>query len=133
MAQRTPQRSNGFHYDFVGIRDHGDGVIGPRDLIILRDEDGRRHEYYLGDEQAQSFLRSLGTDVEEISGLSWGQAQSRLSYLHHMQQAMRKAQAGDSAGLNDELQQAEQCARMGQMSFDAGRAQEMRSLLQQPH
>lgn len=128
MAQRAPRRSNGFHYDFVGIRDHGDGVIGPRDLIILRDEEGRRHEYYLGDDKAQEFLQSMGTGVEEISGLSWGQAQSRLFYLHHMKLAMTMAEAGDSSRLDEELQQAEQCARMGQMSFDAGRAQEIRAM-----
>jgi len=131
MAQRAPHGSNGFHFDFVGIRDHGDGVIGPRDLIIVRDGDGRRHEYYLGDEKAQRFLQWMGTDFEEISGMSWGQAQGRLAYLHHMKLAMDKAKMGDSAGLNDELQQAEQCARMAQMNFDAKRAQEMRQLIPQ--
>lgn len=139
MAQKAPHkapaamRTNGFHYDFVGIRDHGDGVIGPRDVIILRDEDGKRHEYYLGDDKAQRFLQSMGTAVEEISGLTWGQAQSRLFYLHHMKLAMNKAQQGDAVGMNEELQQAEQCARMGQMSFDSGRAQEMRGIAHQHH
>jgi hypothetical protein len=123
------RRANGLHYDFVGIRDRGDGVIGPTDLIIVRDEEGQRHEYYLGDDQARSFLHAMGAEVEEIEGLPWGQAQSRLAYLHHMRCAMRKAQAGDPAGLDEELQQAEQCARMAQMNFDMGRAQEIRSLL----
>ncbi|HSA60136.1 MAG TPA: hypothetical protein VLJ37_10680 [bacterium] len=125
------RRENGLHYDFVGIRDRGDGVIGPTDLIIVRDEDGARHEYYLGDDQARRFLRGMGTEVEEIEGLPWGQAQSRLAYLHHMRCAMRKAQAGDAAGLDEELRQAEECARMAEMNFDMEKAQEVRSLLSQ--
>jgi hypothetical protein len=36
------RKSNGNGYEFVGIRDRGDGVIGPRDLIILKDQAGRR-------------------------------------------------------------------------------------------
>lgn len=125
------RRANGLHYDFVGIRDRGDGIIGPSDLIILRDEEGQRHEYYLGDDQARRFLRGMGAEVEEIEGLSWGQAQGRLAYLHHMRRAMQKAQAGDAAGLDAELHEAEQCARMAQMNFDMAKAQEMRSLLRQ--
>jgi hypothetical protein len=123
------RRANGQGYDFVGIRDRGDGVIGPKDLIIVRDEEGQRHEYYLGDDQARNFLKGMGAEVEEIEGLPWGQAQNRLAYLHHMQCAMRKAKAGDAAGLDAELSQAERCARMAQIAFDLGRAQEMRSLL----
>lgn len=126
-------KRNGFHFEFIGIRDGGDGVIGPRDRILLKDEEGRRHEYYLGDEQAQDFLKGMGTGVEEISGLTWGQAQSRLSYLHHMRLAMRKAQNGDSAGVDEELQQAEHCARMADMNFDNGKAQEVREIVHQNH
>lgn len=125
------RRTNGNGYEFVGIRDRGDGVIGPTDLIILRDQEGRRHEYYLGDDQARKFLHSMGMKVEELSGLTWGQAQGRLSYLHHMRCAMRCAQNGDSAGLDAELREAEQCARMAQTSFDMGRAEEMRNLARQ--
>lgn len=125
------RRTNGNGYEFVGIRDRGDGVIGPRDLIILKDHEGRRHEYYLGDDKARNFLHSMGMEVEDLSGMTWGQAQSRLSYLHHMKCALRCAQSGDSAGLDQELQQAEQSARMAQTSFDMGKAQEMRQLARQ--
>jgi hypothetical protein len=127
------RRTNGFHYEFVAIRDRGDGVIGLRDLIILKDEDGRRHEYYLGDEQAQSFLHDIGLEAKDLSGMSCGQAQNRLSYLHHMKCAMRKAQAGDSAGLDEALQQAERCARMAEMTFDMGKAQEIRAMARHHH
>jgi hypothetical protein len=122
------RRTNGNHYEFVGIRDRGDGVIGPTDLIILRDEQGRRHEYYLGDPQARDFLHGIGLELEDLNGLAWGQAQSRLSYLHHMRCAMRRAEAGDSAGLDAELHEAEQCARMAEMSFDMGKAQKIREM-----
>ena len=125
------RKSNGNGYEFVGIRDRGDGVIGPRDLIILKDQAGRRHEYYLGDDQARNFLHAMGLEVEELSGLSWGQAQNRLSYLHHMRCALRCAKNGDSTGLDEELHQAEQNARMANMSFDMAKAQEIRAIARQ--
>ena len=125
------RKSYGNGYEFVGIRDRGDGVIGPRDLIILKDPEGRRHEYYLGDDQARNYLHALGLEVEDLSGLTLGQAQNRLSYLHHMKCALRFAQNGDSAGLDQELRQAEQKARMANMSFDLAKAQQMRDMARQ--
>ena len=68
-----------------------------------------------------------------LSGLSWGKAQNRLSYLHHMKCAMKRAQAGDSAGLDEALQQAERCARMAEMTFDMGKAQEIRAMARHQH
>jgi hypothetical protein len=71
----------------------------------------------------------MGLEVEELSGLSWGHAQNRLSYLHHMRCALRCAQNGDSAGLDEELNQAEQNARMANMAFDMAKAQEIRAIV----
>lgn len=127
------RRTNGLHYEFIGIRDRGDGVIGPKDRIILKDELGHRHEYYLGDQQADLFLHDIGTGIQELSGLTWGEAQGRLAYLHHMSCAMKKAQAGDSAGLDQELQEAERCARRARLQFEAGKAQKMREIVRQSH
>lgn len=74
-------------YEFVGIRDHGDAVIGPRDKIVLKDAHGQRHEFYLGDDQALAFLRELGVGPEEINGLSLGEAQERLAHLVYVKRA----------------------------------------------
>lgn len=103
----------GNSYEFVGIRDRGDNVIGPRDRIVLKDSNGGRHEFYLGDEQSQEFLKSLGTSLQEIEGLSLGQAQGKLSYLHHMMLARRMQENGGHVdALDEELRQAENSARM---------------------
>src|SRR5262249_44424969 len=105
--------------------------IGPKDLIILKDQEGRRHEYYLGDDQARKFLHTMGTEVEELAGLTWGQAQNRLAYLYHMRCALRCAQRGDFEALDEQLRLAEQNARMANMPFDMGKAQEMRAMARQ--
>lgn len=77
------RRAHGGTYEFVGIRDRGDAIIGPHDKIILKDSEGRRHEFYLGDDQALAYLHTLGVRPEEINGLSLGEVQERLDRLYH--------------------------------------------------
>ena len=80
-------KTHGGAYEFIGIRDRGDAIIGPRDKIILKDSQGQRHEFYLGDDQALAFLRELGVGPEEINGLSLGEAQERLAHLVYVKRA----------------------------------------------
>ena len=78
------RRMNGLTYELVGIRDAGDGIMGLRDKMIVKDQTGRRYEFYLGDEQAENFLRELGLKLEDIEGLPFSVAQEKLSHAYHL-------------------------------------------------
>jgi len=127
------RRMKGLTYELVGVRDAGDGVMGVRDKIIVKDEFGRRHEFYLGDEKAELFLRELGLRLEDVEGLPFGMAQGKLSFIYHMMCARNLAQSGDAKAADEELRQAENGARMADGVLDASKHQqieEVRSLVQ---
>lgn len=119
------RRVNGLTYELVGIRDAGDGVMGLRDKVIVKDELGRRHEFYLGDEQAEIFLTELGLRLEDIEGLPFGEAQGKLSYIYHMSRARRLLDIGDARAADEELRQAESGARMADGLLDPAKHQQI--------
>lgn len=88
------RRLNGLTYELVGIRDAGDGVMGLRDKVIVKDETGRRHEFYLGDEQAEIFLHELGLNLEDIEGLPFSEAQGKLSHAYHLKTTIQREPSG---------------------------------------
>ena len=125
------RRMNGLTYELVGIRDAGDGIMGLRDKMIVKDQTGRRHEFYLGDEQAEAFLGELGLSLEDVEGLPFGIAQGKLSYTYHMRCARSLMEHGEHKAASEELRQAESGARMADGVLDPAKHQqieEVRSL-----
>ncbi|SRR5579885_3724115 len=127
------RRVNGLTYELVGVRDAGDGVMGFRDKIIVKDEFGRRHEYYLGDEQAETFLRELGLRLEDIEGLPFGMAQGKLAYVYHMIRARKLIELGDARAADEELRHAETGARMEDGLLDANKHQQIEEVRNRAH
>lgn len=127
------RRMNGLVYEFVGLRDGGDGVVGLRDKIIVKDEFSQRHEFYLGDDQAAAILRGMGLSIKDVLGMPYGQAQGRLSFIYHMNRAQRLAANGDVMATDEELRLAENGARLADMIPDPHKAKAIEELRERVH
>ncbi len=127
------RRMNGSAYEFVGLRDGGDGIVGLRDKIIVKDELGQRHEFYLGDEQAEPILAELGILLKDIIGLSYGRAQGKLSFLYHLNRAQSLADQGNVLATDQELKLAETGARLADTIPDPNKLQAIEELREKAH
>ncbi|HSA59379.1 MAG TPA: hypothetical protein VLJ37_06805 [bacterium] len=108
--------SSAAEYQFVEIRDNGDGIVGKGDRVVFRDEGGRRREYGISDRYVRGFLSNLG--VAKISGLTVGRAQAYIQYQALRQLAERSSREGNSEELARASNQMRGLAVNAGMTFD---------------
>jgi hypothetical protein len=99
-------------YDFVGIQDNGDSVVGSGDYLVVRDAQNREHRLAVGGAEANAFLSRIG--ATGVGSMPVDRARQYLFIRSTLDQADRLAARGDreaTAIVYGQVRDAEHWAR----------------------